>query len=331
MRRSTDNDTEALIRSTAAGIATACVNKGSSDHAHCWEALCDAGLTHLRSREQPGDDGTIGTTADLAIVVEELARVRCAAPLVISGGIVPELAHRSGVVLSELGSQPVGLALSADLSHIAFGDRSDIVLGGGERSHGLGIRDAEVVLFAVGCRMDVADPSTPMWRADEQHSVLAEIDVRAIAPVVALGRILVAADVLGAAGSVFDLALAYAKDRRQFGVAIGSFQAVKHLCAQSYVHLEGLRSVVLYTSWLFDNGDPGAHRMAEVAKACAAETGIAVAHASMQILGGVSATWEHPAHFFLRRLHVDRLLLGDDRAICTSLGSDPTGVPDAIR
>jgi alkylation response protein AidB-like acyl-CoA dehydrogenase len=121
------------------------------------------------------------------------------------------------------------------------------------------------------------------------------------------------ADLCGLMRGALDLAVEYAKSRVQFGVAIGSFQAVKHLCADALVHLETSRSAMLYAAWSVDHAAPqDALRAARVAKSFSSEAAIAVTETCIQVHGGVGNTWENLSHVFLRRALLDRQTLGDE-------------------
>jgi alkylation response protein AidB-like acyl-CoA dehydrogenase len=123
-----------------------------------------------------------------------------------------------------------------------------------------------------------------------------------------------AADALGAAQAVMDLAIDYAKVRRQFGAPIGSFQAVQHLCVDMYETVELARSGVIHALWAADSAD-GAERHLSALRAKAFAGRLAtVADTAIQVFGGIGFTWEHDAHLYLRRLlGWSALLGGSDR------------------
>jgi alkylation response protein AidB-like acyl-CoA dehydrogenase len=111
-----------------------------------------------------------------------------------------------------------------------------------------------------------------------------------------------AADALGAATAVMNLAVEYAKVRRQFDQPIGSFQAVQHLCVDMYETVELARSGVLHGLWAADAAQPAERHMAAVrAKAFAGQLAT-VADTAIQVFGGIGYTWEHDAHLYLKRL-----------------------------
>jgi len=125
------------------------------------------------------------------------------------------------------------------------------------------------------------------------------------------GSLLAAAEAVGAAGHILDLACRYAGERRQFGRTIGSFQALRHILADAYVRQESGWSAVRYAAAAFDDGDPEAVLAASIAKAYVSRGAREVAHSAMQVFGGIAFTAEHPAHRFLRRIGVRAQQFGD--------------------
>jgi alkylation response protein AidB-like acyl-CoA dehydrogenase len=128
------------------------------------------------------------------------------------------------------------------------------------------------------------------------------LDVTAIA---------LAAEQLGGAQSALDMAVAYAKVRQQFGRPIGSFQAIKHRCADLLVEVESLRSAVGYAAAAVAAGSTEVPVLAPMLKAYASEVYSHVAGENIQIHGGIGFTWEHDAHLYLKRAKASELFLGD--------------------
>ena len=125
------------------------------------------------------------------------------------------------------------------------------------------------------------------------------------------GATLVACELLGAARRVLDMAVAYAKERVQFGRPIGSFQAVKHRLADALVDVEGMRSAASWAAWCLA-GDPDEREVAAaVAKAWCSEAAGRVTASGLQVHGGIGFTWEHDLHLFLKRARLDRERFGD--------------------
>src|SRR6185312_16463233 len=117
-----------------------------------------------------------------------------------------------------------------------------------------------------------------------------------------------AAEQLGAAQRCLDMAVGYAKERIQFGRAIGSFQAIKHRCADMLVSVEGARSAVVHAAGAADG--PDLATAAAVAKMTCSEAFLQAALDNMRIHGGIGFTWEHDAHLYVRRAKATELIFG---------------------
>ena len=124
------------------------------------------------------------------------------------------------------------------------------------------------------------------------------------------GRIMLAADTLGAAQTMLDKAIAYAKERRQFNRVIGSFQAVKHMCAEMAAELEPCRSLVWYAAHAYRAIPEEGRLMACQAKAHLAEVGKFVARKSTEVHGGMGITDLLGLHYWFKRIGFNRQLLG---------------------
>lgn len=141
-------------------------------------------------------------------------------------------------------------------------------------------------------------------------------DPRTPGPAAALARILdvaataLAAEIVGACQSIFDTVLAYATTREQFGVKIGSFQAIKHKMADMYVALESARTTTWFAAAAIDEDDERAPLAAAMAKASAGECQALLAKEGIQCLGGIGFTWEHDMHLYVKRAKTDAALLG---------------------
>jgi alkylation response protein AidB-like acyl-CoA dehydrogenase len=128
-----------------------------------------------------------------------------------------------------------------------------------------------------------------------------------------IGAVALAAESTGVAQRTLEMAVAYAKDREQFGRPIGAYQAVSHRCAQMLLETENSRSAVYGAAWAAD-ADPDALPLsASMAKAYASDAGWRVPDASIQVHGGIGFTWEHDLHFFLKRGRANASMYGDAR------------------
>ena len=132
----------------------------------------------------------------------------------------------------------------------------------------------------------------------------------AIARTLDAGRIVLAADTLGACEAMIEQAVDYAKQRRQFDRVIGSFQAVKHMCAEMLAELEPARSLLWYAAHAFDALPQEAPLMACHVLAHVSEIGREIASVSTQVHGGIGWTDEQNLHFWFKRIGVARHLLG---------------------
>jgi alkylation response protein AidB-like acyl-CoA dehydrogenase len=120
-----------------------------------------------------------------------------------------------------------------------------------------------------------------------------------------------AAESTGIAQRTMEMAVEYAKDRKQFDRPIGSYQAVSHRCAQMLLETENARSAVYGAAWAADAEPESLPLAASMAKAYASDAGWRVPDASIQVHGGIGFTWEHDLHFFLKRGRANASLFGD--------------------
>ena len=299
------------------------------DRAKGWAALADAGLLGLRARGDSGAPSASGV--EVALVCEALGAAL--APLPYVGAVIAsEALARAGapaVWIDEITSGTVrcGLLLSGDLSRLAH-------LGGAGGAVGFDVDEASWALALSGdpaaptlARVRVADGFGPASSADLTR-VMARVD-RADAletedsgaalggpdyeSWLALALVAAAADLVGVMSSALAKAVEYTKERVQYGVKIGSFQALQHICADAYVQVEAAASTTRYASWAVDALDAGeALPAARTAKAAAAEVGRSVTETVMQVFGGIGQTWEHVAHLHTRRALLDRELFGNE-------------------
>jgi alkylation response protein AidB-like acyl-CoA dehydrogenase len=257
-----------------------------------WRELADAGVFGLRV---PGADGGVGLGMTAAVLVfEELGRALVPGPLVgshLAAGLVDGAVHGSRVVgVLDTRETPVLV------EHLAGLDVLLLVDDDGLRTVDPGAIEAEEL-------RNPLDPLTPVHRvvgplptgelvARSETVARMEID----------GAALVSALQLGIAEAVTELSVAYAKERQQFDRPIGSFQAVKHLCADMLVRTEVARAAVYAAGVTLDDpevGDP--KRAVHAAKVTAGEAAVRNGKAAIQVHGGMGFTWEVDAHLYLKR------------------------------
>jgi alkylation response protein AidB-like acyl-CoA dehydrogenase len=305
---------------------------GGVADAESWALVADAGWTALRLPETAGGLGAGGV--ETALVVEELAARLAPVPLLGQGVLVPGLltaagASRAVTEAVAAGELRLALVLGADLQ------TTDVAATGAGPDDGRGgiafdARGAHAGLVvagewpamtvrtvALGGALPAADftrelrPALP--EPVEVGDLGATIDPDLLQRAHALALVGLAADLLGVMRSALDIAVAYARDRVQFGAPVGSFQAVQHLCADALVTVESARSATWHAAWAVDELAPDeAVLAARIAKAWCSRAGVEVCETAVQVLGGIGMTWEHLAHIHLRRALLDRVVLGDE-------------------
>ena len=117
----------------------------------------------------------------------------------------------------------------------------------------------------------------------------------------AAGAAILAAEQLGLAQRCLDMTVAYVKDRRQFAMQIGSFQAVKHRLADLWTTIALARAASRYAAACLSDGDPDAPVAVALAKSACSDAAVLAAQECVQLHGGIGFTWEHPAHLYLKR------------------------------
>ena len=126
-----------------------------------------------------------------------------------------------------------------------------------------------------------------------------------------LAAVALAAEQVGGAQHVLDASVDYAKTRIQFGRPIGSFQAIKHKCADMLLEVESAKSAAYYAAWAAAEDSDELPVVASLAKSYCSEAYFHAAAENIQIHGGIGFTWEHPAHLYFKRAKTDELYLGD--------------------
>ncbi|MGI9007188.1 MAG: acyl-CoA dehydrogenase family protein [Streptosporangiaceae bacterium] len=216
-----------------------------------------------------------------------------------------------------------GWVLDGHKSYVLDGHSAGLILVAG-RTPGQGQDAGPLSLFAVPADAPGLD-RTALPTLDQTRKmgrlVFASVPARLIGapgeggPILAktldVAAIALAAEQLGGAQRALDMAVAYAKVRHQFGRAIGSFQAIKHRCADLLLEVESLRSAVGYAAAAVAEDSSEVPVVAALVKALAADTYFHVAAENIQIHGGIGFTWEHDAHLYFKRAKASELFLGD--------------------
>lgn len=307
-----------------------------------WQGLAELGVLGLLVPEAHGGSGL--AMLDAALALQSLARAAAPAPFLGSAVLAPvalavagtESQKREWLPRLASGKAQIGVALGE-----LTGRKGELRVEGGRLAGralfaiDAGAADAFVVALdrdhlALVPR-DAAGLGVNLLSTIDRTRRVAELTFDGVGPiewlggpagvpgaaarVVDAGRVALAADALGAAERALEMAVAYAKQRVQFGRPIGSFQAVKHLCAEMAAELEPARSLVWYAAYAFDARPEEATVMAAHAKAHVAEIATWIVRTATEVYGGYGFTDEGDLHLWFKRAGLDRQLLGGPEAV----------------
>jgi alkylation response protein AidB-like acyl-CoA dehydrogenase len=255
-----------------------------------WSRLAEVGLLGLTAPEEHG--GSAASEVDLVLALEETGYACLPEPVVESYLACSVLldaplgndwltAIASGESLATIG--PASLVADADVAHLVLTGTDDGILAreGPVEAEPRPSLDPTRRLFAVSPE---GAPVEASW-----------------GNVLDRGAFATAAQLAGIGRRVIEMASEYARERRQFGVPIGSFQAVKHLLATAHLAVEFARPVVYRAAWSLAAGDPNRSRDASMAKAMAGDAAVTACRAALQVHGAIGYTEEHDLHLWLRR------------------------------
>lgn len=292
----------------------------------------ELGVLGLAVPEELGGAG--GGPVDQAVAVEEcgaallpgplLGTVGLAIPALVALGAAEELAPLvAGARTAALAAPDRGGRFAADLVTVTErGGRlrgqvaqvvdgtADVLLVAARGADGVGLYAVQGGERRVLSTLDQTRRQAAVTLADEPGRLLTADAQAPIAHALRVGAALLAAEQVGGAQRLLDLTVAHAGQRLQFGRPIGSFQAVKHRCADMLVLVEHARSTAYHAAWALQTGSADAQLAVSVAQATCSEAYRRVALDTVQLLGGIGFTWEHPAHLYLKRAVTDAALLG---------------------
>jgi alkylation response protein AidB-like acyl-CoA dehydrogenase len=214
-------------------------------------------------------------------------------------------------------------------------------LTSGEATAGIGTRElaADAADAAVIVLLD-GDEAVVLDRAETDVQPFVSIDpTRRFATVSGDGeplgvgvadrfRAALAAELVGVCQRALDMTLEFVKDRKQFGVPVGSFQAVAHRCAQMLLHTESARSAAYFAAWAAEADPERLPEAAALAAAASADGGREVTASAIQAHGGIGFTWEADVHWLYKRAQLDAALLGGSgrhRAALARIGASRVG------
>ena len=305
------------------------IANGEEDAQALWRELVEFGLNGLLVPQEQGGLGL--TPMDAAVAAECLGHQVTPSPFLGSAVMAPLALVLAGGQENRLqalaaGELRIGVALGE-----AIGARADAgVAAVGGRLHGKALyaldygADAYLVADAnrrlhlvqadaIGHRpLTTVDKTraTGELTLDNAPAILLTDNPQHLRQVIDAGRVMLAADTLGAAQAMLDQAVAYAKERQQFNRPIGAFQAVKHLCAEMAANLEPCRALVWYAAHALAQIPDEAHLLACHAKAHLAEVGTFVARTATEVHGGMGFTDLLGLHYWFKRIGFNRQALG---------------------
>jgi alkylation response protein AidB-like acyl-CoA dehydrogenase len=134
---------------------------------------------------------------------------------------------------------------------------------------------------------------------------------RALEHALDVATVAICAEMTGVMQRTLDMAVEYAKTRKQFGRPIGQYQAVQHQCADMLLWTESSRSATYYAAWAYENRVPDARAAVSVAKAYVSDAGREVGNRGIQVQGGMGFTWENDVHLYYRRAKASEIAFGD--------------------
>ncbi|HEY1357189.1 MAG TPA: acyl-CoA dehydrogenase family protein [Thermoleophilaceae bacterium] len=335
------SDDQQAIKRTAKDLLAARFNaervrelaEGERYDDEAWKEICELGWPGIFIGEEHGGQG-LGAV-ELIILLEELGYSLAPLPFLSNAA--------AGLVLQHAGSDEqrerwlpgiasgeargtVGVVKNGEAALVPDADSADVIVL---------VEDGESgsVVEASGAEVDALETIDATRRYARVRSSGGE--PLGGAPREAMDRVAtaVAAELVGVAQRTMEMAVDYARERQQFGRAIGSYQAVSHQCAQMLLETEGARSTAYWAAWCADSEPETLPRAASMAKAYASDAGWSVTAAALQVHGGIGFTWEHDLHFFLKRAKADGQLYGTARdhrervASLSGLEREPVAAP----
>jgi alkylation response protein AidB-like acyl-CoA dehydrogenase len=286
---------------------------GRTDEA-LWGELRELGWPGIAVAEEYGGQG-LGCI-ELSILCEELGRSLAPVPFlpsvmaatVIEQSGTPEQRERwlpdlaSGEAIGALGSAREGV-----VELMVGGAEAQVLVLVDDDGAGrvLAAKEAEVSPFS---SIDPTRSAARIVAGDDAGESLGDACA-------GIGRALVAisSELVGVCDRALEMTVAYVKERKQFGVPVGAYQAVSHRCAQMLLETEKARSTAAFAAWTADADPDRVAEAAAMAKATASDAGREVTASAIQAHGGIGFTWEADVHWLFKRAQIDAVLLGGPR------------------
>jgi alkylation response protein AidB-like acyl-CoA dehydrogenase len=272
---------------------------GAYDRA-LWSELVELGWPRIAVSEQHGGQG-LGAV-ELAVLLEELGYACAATPFLstataaavidAAGSAEQRARWLDGLISGELGAGIGSWELAADAEGAAVAVLVDAESG-----------EAQLV------ESPEAEPFVSIDATRRFASVRGEGQALGAGSAERI-RAALAAELVGVCQRALEMTLQFVKERQQFGVPVGSFQAVSHRCADMLLHTESVRSAAYYAAWAVGADPDRLAEAAALAGAAAADGGREVTAAAIQMHGGIGFTWEADVHWLFKRAQLDTALLG---------------------
>jgi alkylation response protein AidB-like acyl-CoA dehydrogenase len=292
-----------------------------------WRAFCsELGLAGIALPEAHGGAGLglvefalIAESAGAQVAAMPLLGLATAAQAIAAGGSetqknewLPKLISGEAVAACEGVPEFTidGGRLSGVIDPVPHGAVADVFVFVSYQGAWIVRADAPGVSVKAHSTMDQTRPMAKVTLENATAEPLADA-AAAIAAIHQGGWICLAAEALGGAQACLDRTVAYAKERVQFGRAIGSFQAYKHRLADMMIAIEQARSAVYWAACAVDEGSEEAGLAVHAAKCFCADTFFMCASNMIQLHGGIGFTWEHDAHLFFKRARSIQTMLGN--------------------
>jgi alkylation response protein AidB-like acyl-CoA dehydrogenase len=287
----------ALSAADVPGAVRAWADGDTAPGRKIWSQLADLGVTALMVSEE--HDGIDASPVDLVVAAERLGRWCVPGPVVESVAVAPVLLagdERSAALAA--GELIVSVAAPPQVPRAVDADSAGLVLLA---------RDGTVADAAAGAQHESIDPSRKLFEVTASSDPR-ETDVdRAYE----FGVLATAAQLVGAGQAMLDQSVEYAKQRHQFGRAIGSYQAIKHKLADVHIAVEMARPLIYGAALSLADGSPDTARDVSAAKVAAADAALLAARSALQTHGAIGFTGEHDLSLWLVRVQALRTAWGD--------------------
>lgn len=326
-----DGARELLDGLASIGPVRSVVEAGGGIDTELWKAMVHQGWTAVELSEERGGLG-LGTV-EIAILLEEVGRHVAPAPFlstVLALGALERAGEHERVdqLLSSEGAACIAWdarahavraecdggswRLSGRSGPVPYAPSADVAIVAAAADDGPALFAVDLAVAGQPAREPALDQTRELgWLDLDGASAVHLGGADAVEDLLDRAAAGASAEMLGSASRALDMAVEYAKDRVQFGRPIGSFQAVKHRCADMLVDVEGMRSTVYWAAWCIGARDRDASIAASTAKIWCSDAAKRVMASALQVHGGVGFTWEHDLHLFLKRSQLDQVSFGD--------------------